>query len=67
MVSRLERAAPAVAEPDELVAVIGHAGAHDRADDRVQPGAVAAAGQNSDSHAGLPLAWSRLSTFRPPH
>ena len=47
----LERALPAVAEPDELVAVDPDALADDGPDDRVQAGAVAAAGQHSDAHA----------------
>ena len=46
----LERAAPAVAVADELVAVVADALAHDRPDDRVQAGAVAAAGEHSDPH-----------------
>ena len=52
----LERALPAVAEADELVAVLGHALADDRADDRVETGAVAATGEHSDAH-GSPRAW----------
>ena len=36
---------------DELVAVASDALADDRADHRVQPGAVAAAGEHSDPHA----------------
>ena len=46
----LERALPAVAEADELVAVLLHALAHDGPDHRVETGAVAAAGQHSDAH-----------------
>ena len=37
----LERSPPAVPEPDELVAVLCDALAHDGSDDRVQPGTVA--------------------------
>ena len=50
----LERALPAVAEPDELVTVDADALADDRADDRVETGAVAAAGEHPDSHAKDP-------------
>ena len=50
----LERAPPAVAEADELVAVDADALADDGADHRVQAGAVAAAGQHSDAHARRP-------------
>ena len=46
----LERAPPAVAEADELVAVLLDALADRAADDRVQAGAVAAAGQHADAH-----------------
>ncbi len=46
----LERAAPAVAEPEEVVAVLGYALADDRPDHRVQPGAVAAPRQHADAH-----------------
>ena len=47
----LERALPAVAEADELVAVLADALADDGPDDRVEAGAVAAAGEDSDAHA----------------
>ena len=47
----LERAAPAVAKADELMPVLADALAHDRADHGVQPGAIAAARENSESHA----------------
>ena len=46
----LERAPPAVAEADELEAVVADALADDRPDDRVETGAVAATGQHSDAH-----------------
>ena len=46
----VERTAPAVPEADELVPVRRDALAHDRPDDRVQPGAVAAAGEHADPH-----------------
>ena len=46
----LDDAAPAVEEPDELVAVDGLALAHHGTDDRVEPRAVAATGEQSDSH-----------------
>ena len=52
----LERALPAVAEADELVAVLRHALADDGADDSVETGAVAATGEHSDAH-GSPRAW----------
>ncbi len=48
----LERAAPAVPEPDELVAVGLDALADYCPDDGVEPGAVAASGQDSDAHEG---------------
>jgi hypothetical protein len=50
VVGALERAAPAVAEADDRVAVVVDPLAHDRADRRVQPRAVAAACQHSNSH-----------------
>ncbi len=50
----LERALPAVPEPDELVAVDADALADDGADHRVQAGAVAPAGQHTDSHRANP-------------
>src|SRR3712207_6897768 len=43
---------PAVAEPDELVPVMVDALADDRADDRVEAGAVSAAGQDADARHG---------------
>ena len=46
-------AAPTVAVADDRVAVLAHALAHDGPDDRVQPRAVAAAGQHSDPHRCL--------------
>jgi len=46
----LERAAPAVAEADELVAVALRALAHRSADDRVQARAVASAGEHAYLH-----------------
>src|SRR5207253_10902083 len=46
----LERAAPAVPVAEELVAVDPDPLPHDRADHRVEAGAVAAAGEDSDSH-----------------
>ena len=53
-VSPFERAAPAVPEADELVAVLLHALADDGPDDRIEPGAVAAPGQHSDPHGIIP-------------
>jgi hypothetical protein len=47
----LEGTLPAVAEADELEPVDGDALAHHRADHRVQPRTVAAAGEDSDAHA----------------
>ena len=46
----LHHAVPRVEEADDLVAVRPLALADDRTDHRVQPGAVAAAGEDSDSH-----------------
>ena len=53
----LERAAPAVPEADELQVVLGDAGPHDRTDHRVQSRTIAAAGQDSHSHASSSLAF----------
>ncbi len=47
----LERAAPTVPESDELVTVDLDALADDRANDRVQPGAVAATSENTNTHS----------------
>ena len=49
----VEHAGPAVAEADELVAVGVDALADDAADDRVEAGAVAAAGQHADAHGAM--------------
>ena len=46
----LEHAGPPVAKSDELEAVNDDPLPHDRADHRVEPGAIAAAGQDSDTH-----------------
>ncbi len=46
----LEQAPPAPAQADVVVAVVARARPHGGADDRVQPGAVAAAGEHSDAH-----------------
>ena len=46
----LERTLPSVAEADEFIAVLLGALADDRADDGIEAGAVAAAGEDSDSH-----------------
>jgi hypothetical protein len=46
----LEGAPPPVAEPDELEAVVADATTYDGADDRVEAGAVATAGEDSDTH-----------------
>ena len=46
----LEHAAPAVAKADQLIAVLVDSLAHDRADDRVEPGTVASAGEHADPH-----------------
>ena len=53
----LERALPAVAEADELVAVLLDALADHGPDDGVQAGAVAAPGEHSDAHAILLVSW----------
>ena len=58
----LQRALPAVAEADELVAVHPDALADDGADHRVQSRAVATAGQHSDAHQASS---SRRSVARP--
>ena len=50
----VDDSAPAVADPDELQVVGGRALEHDAADDRVQAGAIAAAGQDADLHGGRP-------------
>ena len=50
LVDGLERAAPAVAEADDLVPVVVDSASHDGADHRVQSGAVAAAGEHPDAH-----------------
>ena len=69
--SPVERAPPAVAEADELVPVGRDALAHDRPDDRVQPGAVAAAGEHADPHRcsflslGLPVRRSLAGRHQP--
>src|SRR5690606_7583565 len=55
----LQRAAPPVTEANELVAVHGDALANDRPDDRVQTGAVATAGQHTDTHY-LPTSCVRI-------
>jgi len=49
----LDHALPAVLESDELVAVDLLAFADDGADDRVEAGAVAPAGEHSDAHGSL--------------
>jgi hypothetical protein len=46
----LDHAAPAVPEPEQLVAVLALRAPHERADHRVQARAVAAAGQHPDAH-----------------
>ena len=48
----LQRPAPAVAESDELEPVLRHSLADHGPDHCVQPGAVSAAGEHSDSHKG---------------
>ena len=48
----LERPAPAVAEPDELEPVLRYPLADHGPDHCVQPGAVPASGEHSDSHGG---------------
>ena len=53
LVGVLDRTAPAVAEADDRVAVAVDAAPHDRADDRVQTGAVAPSGEHADPHAGV--------------
>ena len=50
----LEQPAPAVEEADDRRAVPHVAGAHDRPDHRVQPGTVAASGENSNAHGAYP-------------
>ncbi len=61
----LERTAPAVAEADELVAVLLDAFADHRPDDGVQAGAVAPAGEHSDAHV-VPFGYLFVCR-QPPH
>ena len=49
----VEHAAPAVQKADELVAVVVDSLSHRRINDRIQSGAIAAAGQQSNSHRGI--------------
>src|ERR1700722_16439448 len=49
----IEHAAPAVQEADELVPVVVDALPHSRIDDSIQSGAIAATGQQSNSHRGI--------------
>ncbi|CAM5742859.1 hypothetical protein MAUB1S_03592 [Mycolicibacterium aubagnense] len=51
----LDHAAPAVQESNELVTVDGNAFEHGAADHRIQTGAVATAGQNSDFHVSTQI------------
>ncbi len=51
LVGALERPAPAVVKADDRVAEAVYPPAHDRADDGVQSGTVAAPGQDPDAHA----------------
>ena len=46
-------AVPGVGEADDLVTVVALALAHDGAEHRVEPGAVASAGQDPDTHDGI--------------
>ena len=46
----LERALPSVTEPDEVIAVLADAPADDRSDDRIEAGAIAAAGEDAYAH-----------------
>ncbi len=62
----LERPAPAVAEANQRVAVVVDALAHDGADRRVEPRAVAAAGQDSDPHPGQSTRAIRERNRMPP-
>ena len=55
MVSFSSGPAPAVAEPDELMSVLGHSLADGSTDDCVESGAVASTGQHADAHRGFPL------------
>src|SRR4051812_32495944 len=56
----VQYAGPAVAEADELVPVGIDALADDGPDDRIEPGAVAAAGEHADSHG------AQIKRARPP-
>ena len=58
----LEQAAPAVAEADDLAAVVAGGRADDGPDDGVQAGAVAPAGEDTDAHAQLPR-WSERRPY----
>ena len=55
----VQRAAPAVAEPDQLIAELVHALAHRGADDRVQAGAIPSAREHPDSHGAKSYAAGR--------
>ncbi len=56
----LDHAAPSVAEPDEVHPELAVAVADRRADRRVQPGTVAAAGQDAEPHRANPTRWTGL-------
>ena len=62
-------AAPPVTEPDDLVAVHAFTLAHDRADHRVESGAVAASREHTDAHRALlssePVPYIMLCTRAP--
>ena len=60
----VEHPAPTVAKPDELGSVRVDALAHRRADDGVQPRAVASAGQQPDPHAAHPSATTTVPARR---
>src|ERR1700689_1717284 len=49
----IEHTAPAVQESDELVPVVVDALPHSRINDSIQSGAIAAAGQQSNSHCEI--------------
>ena len=59
-VAAVEQSREAVLEADDLVAVTGDGSVHDRPDHSVQAGAVAACGENSDTHRAVSPArcWS---------
>ncbi len=65
IVARVITPVPGVEEPEDLVAVDGLALADDGPDDGVEPGAIAASGQHTDSHCPLPYVSMAWDSTRP--